>query len=32
MFYLPAYEPTTVEKLPTEDKIILLADDEVMLQ
>ena len=30
--YLPSYEPTKVSKATTNDKIILLADDEIMLR
>jgi signal transduction histidine kinase/CheY-like chemotaxis protein len=30
--YLPSYEPTKVRKATTADKIILLADDEIMLR
>jgi len=30
--FLPSYEPTKVEKINTSDKIVLLADDEIMLR
>lgn len=30
--FLPSYEPTKVEKITTSDKIVLLADDEIMLR
>jgi signal transduction histidine kinase/CheY-like chemotaxis protein len=30
--YLPAYEPTKIEKVSTADKLILIADDEIMLR
>lgn len=30
--YLPAYEPTKIEKVYTADKLILIADDEIMLR
>lgn len=30
--YLPAFEPSVAEKVPQQDKIILLVDDEVMLR
>jgi CheY-like chemotaxis protein len=30
--FLPSYEPTKVKKITTSDKIVLLADDEIMLR
>ncbi len=30
--FLPSYEPTKIEKITTSDKILLLADDEIMLR